>query len=406
MNYTESLNYIHSIPKFRRPLGNENLSRLLFLLGDPQKKLRFVHVAGTNGKGSVAAMTERILRECGYKTGLFTSPFIERFNERIRVNGENISDGAMAEYTERVKNIMETSGALVSEFAFVTAAAFLYFYEKNCDIVVLEVGMGGKLDATNVIDESVVSVICKIALDHTQYLGDTVEEITREKCGIIREGGRAIAYPNEKRVTDIIRAYADAKNASLTVADVRDADGYELSLKGEYQKYNAAVVIETVRALREKGFDIPEAAVIEGLKNTRHAARFELVRDDLIIDGAHNADGMRALKASLDALKRPYVIVIAMMEDKSWEECARIIAADAAAVTVTELSMPRCVKAEKIAKALEGIDVPVIVNNNPIDALLKAFDFSEDILVCVCGSLYLAGEVRKKISKTENNACK
>ena len=210
MTYEETLSYIHSIPKFRRPLGNENLSRLLALLGNPQKKLRFVHIAGTNGKGSTAAMTAEILKRSGYVTGLFTSPFIERFNERVSINGENIPDAALIEYAGRVKNIMETSGAPVSEFAFVTAAAFLYFYEKNCDIVVLEVGMGGKLDATNVIDESVASVICKIALDHTQYLGGTIEEITREKCGIIREGGRVVAYPNEKRVTDIIRACADS----------------------------------------------------------------------------------------------------------------------------------------------------------------------------------------------------
>ncbi|MBQ3462985.1 MAG: bifunctional folylpolyglutamate synthase/dihydrofolate synthase, partial [Clostridia bacterium] len=178
MNYEETINYIHSIPKFRRPLGNENLARLLGLLGNPQKKLRFVHIAGTNGKGSAAAMTAEILKRAGYKTGLFTSPFIEVFNERICVCGKNIPDNLLIEYTERVKNIMETSGALVSEFAFVTAVAFLYFYEQKCDFVVLEVGMGGSLDATNVIDNSVVSVIMKIALDHTQYLGDTIEEIT------------------------------------------------------------------------------------------------------------------------------------------------------------------------------------------------------------------------------------
>ncbi|MBQ6569749.1 MAG: bifunctional folylpolyglutamate synthase/dihydrofolate synthase, partial [Clostridia bacterium] len=244
MNYEETINYIHSIPKFRRPLGNENLARLLGLLGNPQKKLRFVHIAGTNGKGSAAAMTAEILKRAGYKTGLFTSPFIEVFNERICVCGKNIPDNLLIEYTERVKNIMETSGALVSEFAFVTAVAFLYFYEQKCDFVVLEVGMGGSLDATNVIDNSVVSVIMKIALDHTQYLGDTIEEITVEKCGIIKQGGTVIAYPNEKKTLDIIRAYAQEKHAELKIADVRKAEGYELSLKGAYQPYNAAVVLE------------------------------------------------------------------------------------------------------------------------------------------------------------------
>lgn len=401
MNYTESLNYIHSIPKFRRPLGNENLRRLLYLLGDPQKKLRFVHIAGTNGKGSTAAMTERILRESGYKTGLFTSPYLETFNERIRVNGENIPNGALAERASRVRRVMEENGALVSEFAFVTAAAFLYFYEMKCDIVVLEVGMGGRLDATNVIDESVVSVICKIALDHTQYLGDTIEEITREKCGIIRECGRVIAYPNEKRITDIIRECAGSKNARLTVADARAADGYNLSLKGEYQKYNAAVALETVNALGEAGYEIPEKAVREGLKHTTWHARFEFVRNNVIIDGAHNADGMRALKRSLAGINKDITIVAAMMEDKAWEECLKEISTAAKRFIATELNMPRCLKAEKIASIVKNAEVIKDVN-----AALDAALSDNTGVVCVCGSLYLAGEIRKKISKTENNACK
>ena len=203
MNYEQSIDYIHSIPKFCRPLGNANLEKLLTHLDNPQKKLKFIHIAGTNGKGSTAAMTAEILKKSGFKTGLFTSPYLEVFNERIRINGENITDNDLAEYVTRVKAIMEENNALVSEFAFITAVSFLYFYEKQCDIVVLEVGMGGKLDATNVIDSSLVSVICKIGLDHTQYLGDTIEEIAKEKCGIMRNGGTAVSYPNND-VRDII----------------------------------------------------------------------------------------------------------------------------------------------------------------------------------------------------------
>lgn len=163
-------------------------------------------------------MTAEILKKSGFKTGLFTSPYLEVFNERIRINGENITDNDLAEYVTRVKAIMEKNNALVSEFAFITAVSFLYFYEKQCDIVVLEVGMGGKLDATNVIDSSLVSVICKIGLDHTQYLGNTIEEIAKEKCGIMRDGGTAVSYPNND-VRDIIEKYAKSKNVSLTFAD-------------------------------------------------------------------------------------------------------------------------------------------------------------------------------------------
>lgn len=395
MNYEETLNCIHSIPKFRRPLGNENLAKLLELLGNPQKKLKFIHIAGTNGKGSAAAMTAEILKRAGYKTGLFTSPFIEVFNERIRIGGENIPDNLLIEYTERVKNIMEASGALVSEFAFVTAVAFLYFYEMKCDFVVLEVGMGGKLDATNVIDNAEVSVIMKIALDHTQYLGDTIEEITAEKCGIIKENGTVVAYPNEEKVLNIIRKSASEKHADLRIADTKAAEGYELSLKGAYQPYNAAVVLEIVKALREKCALITEKAVIEGLKNTQWPARFEWIADNIVIDGAHNLDGIKALKQSLSELNKPITLVMAMMEDKAYEDCIREIVPIAERVIATELSMPRCLKAEKLAE-IAG-DAEVIPD---IQAAMAAAQKDKDGIICVCGSLYLAGEARKILKKS------
>ncbi len=414
MNYTEAINFIHSIPKFRRPLGNANLARLLEALGNPQKKLKFIHIAGTNGKGSTAAMTAEILRHSGYRTGLFTSPFLEVFNDRIRINGEYISDTDLADCTERVKTAMEENDALVSEFAFVTAVAFLYFYEKKCDFVVLEVGMGGKLDATNVIDKSLVSVICKIALDHTQYLGDTIEEIALEKCGIIRENGVAVSYPNDD-VSDIITKCAADKNARLIIADkpeiikngfIYKGKEYALSLKGAYQPQNAAVVLEIVNALNEQGVKIPAKAVTDGLKNTHWAARFEFVADNVIIDGGHNLDGVKALKKSLLALNRDIVLVMAMMEDKAYEECIREITPIAKTVIATEVDMPRCLKAEKLSDIVNSMNVTVIVNTNPQDALKKALEIADGALVCVCGSLFLAGEIRKNFPKTKNNACK
>lgn len=199
---------------------------------------------------------------------------------------------------------MEKNNALVSEFAFITAVSFLYFYEKQCDIVVLEVGMGGKLDATNVIDSSLVSVICKIGLDHTQYLGNTVEEIAKEKCGIMRDGGTAVSYPNND-VRDIIEEYAKSKNVSLTFADtalptengfIYKSKEYPLSLKGTYQPQNAAVVLEITSALNKQGFNISDKDISYGLSHTSWAARFEFVSDRVVIDGGHNIDGIKALK--------------------------------------------------------------------------------------------------------------
>ena len=425
MNYEQSINYIHSIPKFRRPLGNANLEKLLTHLDNPQKKLKFIHIAGTNGKGSTAAMTAEILKKSGFKTGLFTSPYLEVFNERIRINGENITDNDLAEYVTRVKAIMEKNNALVSEFAFITAVSFLYFYEKQCDIVVLEVGMGGKLDATNVIDSSLVSVICKIGLDHTQYLGNTIEEIAKEKCGIMRDGGTAVSYPNND-VRDIIEKYAKSKNVSLTFADtllnrednvllclvifadtalptengfIYKCKEYPLSLKGTYQPQNAAVVLEIASALNKQGFNISDEDISYGLSHTSWAARFEFVSDRVVIDGGHNIDGIKALKKSLLSLNRDIVLVIAMMEDKDYKACIREISPVAKAVFATQLDMPRCLSSEKISDIIGSMNIPVFVNNNPKDALQNALDFSDNSIVCVCGSLYLAGEIKKIFHK-------
>ena len=214
MDYNEAIEFIHAIPRFVRPLGNEKLSRLLDALGEPQKRLKFVHVAGTNGKGSVCAMLAEILQQAGYKTGLFTSPYIEVFNERIRIDGELIPNDTLAEYvTDAAAKMGEDT---VSEFAFITAVAMKYFADSECDIVVLETGMGGRLDATNIIDAPEAAVITRIGMDHMQYLGNTVEEIAREKCGIIKSGCEVVTAPNEK-VIDIIKEAAAAAGASLTV---------------------------------------------------------------------------------------------------------------------------------------------------------------------------------------------
>ena len=406
MNYRESIDYIHSIPKFIRPLGNAQLSHLLYLLGEPQNKLKFIHVAGTNGKGSVCAVTAEILKSAGYKTGLFTSPFIEVFNERIRINGENIPDDALAEYISHVKNVMTENDISVSEFAFITAAAFLYFFDEGCDFVVLETGMGGRLDATNVIPCPLVSVITSISLDHTQYLGNTTEEITLEKCGIIKSNGTVVSYPNEN-VIHIIRNECKKNNAALM--EVQHAiifeNGFEyrgrkypLALKGNYQPQNAAAALEVIFALRRMNIDIPDAAVNDGLKNVHWNARFEFIRDNLIIDGGHNPDGIRTLKRSLLSLGKPVIIVIAMMDDKACGECMNEIAEIADTLITTELPMPRCKKADILLNYSKKNGVAITDCKKAVEYALALA--KNDSVVCVCGSLYLAGEVRKAFKQT------
>lgn len=403
MNYSEAIEYIHAIPKFVRPLGNRQLGELLELYGNPQDKLKYVHVAGTNGKGSVCAMTAEILKRAGYKTGLFTSPFIEVFNERIRINGDMIDDETLAKYVSEMAEISEKNGIAVSEFAFITAVAFRYFYDNGCDIVVLETGMGGRLDATNIIPAPEVCAITSIGLDHMQYLGGTVEEIAHEKCGIFKKGSIAVSAPNE-RVSDIIKEEAQTAGCELVICQKADRKpgsfiyktwGYHLKLKGAYQAENAALALEIIFALRSRGYDISEHAVNEGFSNASWKARYEFVSPDIVIDGGHNIDGIRALKQSLAEEGREVVLVIAMMHDKSYEVCLHTIVPAAAAVVATELTMDRCLKCGEIKRICDSVGVECFEEPDVETAIEKAEQIANGKLICICGSLYLAGEAER-----------
>lgn len=385
MDYKETLKYINDTPKFSKILGNDDLKKLLKRLGNPQDKTKFVHVAGTNGKGSVSSMIASVFHAQGMNVGLYTSPFIEVFNERIQINGENISDEDLARIATRVKTEIDALGVEISVFAQITAMAFLYFAEKNCDVAVLETGLGGRLDATNVIPSPILTVITKIGLDHTEYLGDTIEKIAEEKCGIIKVGTKVITTCcQEKEVLSVIENTCKEKGVPLFVAD--NDSGYSLSLSGEYQKENGAIAV-----LGAKTLGISEEYIKEGLLSAKWIARFEFLRDNLILDGGHNPDGIRALISSLKALNKPVHFVVAMMQDKDTEDVCRQINDFAKSVTVTEVNMPRCESAEKLAEIFGD----AYIEKNSIKAVEKVLlDAKENELVCVCGSLYLAGEIR------------
>ncbi len=409
MNYTEAIDYVHAIPKFVRPLGNLKLSGLLDLLGNPQNKLKFIHVAGTNGKGSVCTMTAEILKRAGYRTGLFTSPFITVFNERIKINGEMIDNQALAEYITIVSETMQRNGMQVSEFAFITAVAMKYFADYNCDIVVLETGMGGRLDATNIIPTPECAVLTSISLDHTQYLGETIEEIATEKCGIIKTGGYVVSAPNES-VRAIIVDSAKSENAHLSVCGKAEKTDlgfiyrggeYQLGLGGVYQAENASVVIEVINVLNQKGYNITETALCDGLVNAKWQARYEFVTPDIVIDGGHNKDGIRVLKESLKAENRPVTLVITMMRDKDYEECITDIISISDRVIASELDMPRALKADEIRKVCNKNGVECIAIPDVKTAIQSAIETAGDNLICICGSLYLAGEA-KRVLKSIN----
>lgn len=401
MNYSETINYIHSVPRFSRVLGNDALKKLLACLGNPQNGLKYIHIAGTNGKGSAAAMCESILRRAGYKTGLFTSPYIEVYNERIRVNGENIPNDALSRIVTRIRAVMEENGAFVSEFALGTAAAFVYFAEQNCDYVILEVGMGGLLDATNVIEKAEATAIMSISIDHTQYLGGTIEKIAREKCGIIKENAAVAVYmPQDKRALDVIEKTCAEKRAQLVLCGEPTEEGngfsykgrrYELSLKGSYQPYNAAVAVEIAKLLIERGAHISDDDIYGGLLSTSWPARFEFLSDRLIIDGSHNPDGMRTLAESLLRLKKKVTLVLAMLEDKEHGECLSYISGFADRIVATEIDAPRCLDA--YAAAAETMR-PALIETSLEKAINGALAFDDNV-VCVCGSLYAAGSARR-----------
>ena len=386
MDYNETLKYISASPKFSKIPGNENLIKLLEYLGNPQDKLSYIHVAGTNGKGSVCAMTASVLQKAGYKTGLYTSPFIEVFNERIQINGENIPDNALAENATIIKNAVNTLNIELSEFAQITAIAFLYFANRNCDYVVLETGLGGRLDATNVIKTPKVCVITKIGLDHTSYLGNTHAEIAAEKCGILKPNIPVITISGQENTAlDVIKTSCNDLNCPLITAPERC--NFETNLEGEYQKNNAAVVAEICHLLK-----IPDEHIKNGLLNTSWPARFEFLRPNLILDGAHNPDGMAALIKSLKTLKKDIIFVTAVMRDKDYTECADMINGIAKKIYATEIPLPRCMPCGDLAEKLT--DATVIPDC--IEAVKEALSSaSSDDIVCVCGSLYLAGHIRK-----------
>lgn len=392
MDYNEALTYIANIPKFAYPLGNKQLETLLARLGKPQNKLRFIHIAGTNGKGSASAMLCEILTRAGYKTGLFTSPFIQRFNERIRIGTQQIDDRALADIVTRVS----AEGVKVSQFAFILACAMVYYSEQVCDFVILEAGMGGRLDASNVIEQSVVSVIMSIGFDHTEYLGDTIEKIAEEKCGIIKKNSLVAAYRNDNAAAKVIEDECKKQSARLFLAPcVQECEGgfligdkrYRLGLEGEYQTKNAAAVLAVCDALRYAGVEIPDAALMSGLAQCRWCARFQRVRENVIIDGGHNPDGVDALCRSVDRIKGKKTAVVAMMRDKAVDYCIDKLLQSFDEIIVTEIDMPRCISAEELAKKAGN-------RARIITPCRKAFAAAEKCptTAVICGSLYLAGQ--------------
>ncbi|MBQ8393016.1 MAG: bifunctional folylpolyglutamate synthase/dihydrofolate synthase [Clostridia bacterium] len=428
MNYNEALEYIHKINWCFCNPGLERIEKLCTALGNPQKKLKFIHVAGTNGKGSFCAMLSGILTKAGYKTGLFTSPYIKVFNERMAIDGEMITNDELAKFTEQIKPIADKMEEKPTEFELITALAFEYFATHGCDYVVLECGLGGRLDSTNIIDAPVLSVITGIALDHTAILGDTVEKIAYEKAGIIKGGTPCLWCGENKEAEAVISSKArevgshlytvDHKkteikrfNLSGTVFSYEDYEDIFIPLLGEYQPFNASNVLCAVDILRDNGVNIDITSVREGLKNVVWHARFEIISNNplVIADGGHNPEGVCSAVNSVKTYfkDKKLNIISGVMADKDTNYIASQIGSVAKEVFCITPDNPRALASDKYAELYRKMGVRASHYTSVRDAVYAsmrdAIDTGSDVL-CV-GSLYMYLEVAECVEQfnKENN---
>ena len=421
MTYEEALSYIHSICWKGSKLGLDRTRELLGKLDDPQKELKFIHIAGTNGKGSTAAMLSSILEEAGYRVGLYTSPFINRFNERMQVNHQPIPDEELAALTEYVRPHADAMADSPTEFELITALAMVWFARQKCDIVVLEVGMGGELDSTNIIDVPEAAVIAAMGMDHVKELGPTMADIARAKAGIIKEGGRVVSYGGNPEADEVIAAVCRARNASLCQPDFsaivpgdfglegqtfsyKGWRGLRIPLVGAYQMNNAAVVLETVEVLRQRGWSVSDEAVRQGLADTRWPARFEVLRRDpvFIVDGGHNPHGIRATAESLSRLfpGRKITFVTGVMADKDVEHILGLIVPLADQFFTVRPDNPRAMDAGELARRIEAMGAKATACASVRDGVDRAIQAEGPHgVACALGSLYMSGEVRSCFGK-------
>ncbi|TCO67983.1 bifunctional folylpolyglutamate synthase/dihydrofolate synthase [Caldanaerobacter subterraneus] len=419
MTYEEAIQYIHSTYKFGMKLGLENIRRLLGYMGNPEKNLKIIHVAGTNGKGSTSSFINSILKEAGYKVALYTSPYLEEFEERMKINGENISREKLVYYVEYIKPIiarMVREGYNhPTEFEVITAIAFKYFSDEEVDFVVLEVGLGGRFDATNAISSSLVSVITSIDYDHMDKLGNTLGDIAYEKAGIIKKKGVVVSFYQQEEALKVINDACEVKEAYLTVLDksnvvikeqnsdfqvfdYKNFKDLKITLLGTHQIYNASLAVEVIQKLKNiYGYRIEEEAIKRGLMSAKWPGRLEVMkkRPYVVIDGAHNPQGMTVLKESLKLFNyRRLILVIGMLKDKEVNKMLNIITPVADVIITTTPLSDRAYSAKDLASKISRNSVFAVdqIDKAVNEALKMA---GEEDMVLFCGSLYMIGHVRK-----------
>lgn len=415
----ECIDYIHSLGKFGKKSGLDNITKLCHALGNPQDKIRAIHIAGTNGKGSVSCMISEILKT-RYKVGLFTSPYIEVFNERIQINGKNISSENLITYTNRVKTACESIPDFYPiEFEFITAMGFLFFAEQNCDVVVLETGLGGRLDSTNIVKTPLCTAICAIGLDHVAILGDTIQKIAAEKAGIIKQNVPvALFHDMEKTALGVIESVCQDENAPV-VSNVSDApqnvsthlggceftyngNSYKLSMTGAYQVQNALVAIDIANAVSDT-LSLSQSDIRIGLEQAHWKCRFEVIDiggDIVILDGAHNRHGVSAFLGEVSSLlaKCKKTFVFGMLNDKDFQDAISDICAVDADIIVTDVPSYRQSNSSEVFDCAKAIRPDAVYIKDCHEAIEFALSNNpQGGVVCVFGSLYLVGKVRSQV---------
>lgn len=422
MNYNEALSKINSLLLFGSRPGLDRIMKLLSAMGNPQDKLKYVHIAGTNGKGSTSKMISATLTASGYKTGLFISPYIIEFRERMQIDGNMISESELVSCVEETYPLIEelkSQGIIITEFEYITAIAFKWYAESGCDIVVLETGLGGTLDSTNVVKDTLVSVITSISYDHTAILGNTLEEIASQKGGIIKANSNTVYHRQGSASDTVIADMAEKMHNRLFYADdllltvteqnihhtkfIYNDTEITIHLIGNHQIKNAKLALNALEALRSYcGFSISNKNIVEGFAKAKMPARLELLCKEpvVLIDGAHNPNGMEALAVAIKQYlaNKKIVCIMGMLKDKDSNSSLEYLDGLIDAVITLEPDNPRKQTKEDLAeKAVKFFDI-VYPMDSFTGAVEKALDMAGDNgVVLVCGSLYLASQLRPLI---------
>lgn len=423
MNYEEAMNFIQNTNKFGSVLGLDNIRELLERLGNPQDQLRVVHIAGTNGKGSTLAFLAGIFRESGYRAGRYVSPASFSYEERFRINEENISKKDLCFYMEKIKNIAE---GMVKDglshptmFEIETALSFLYFLDKKVDVVLLETGMGGRLDATNVVKKPIATVIASIGMDHMQFLGDTLEKIASEKAGIIKEGCPVISYDNTKEVNEVIKNKAKQMHAKVTFVNsagirvlqeslngesfsYRSSDGrwyekIEIPLLGRHQINNAALALETLNVIKNY-YCISDFQTEDGMRKTIWRGRIEILeREPMVIcDGAHNPDGAKSLLSFLqnNFTNQRLIYIMGVLSDKDYEQMVQILAPAADKIYTVAPDNPRALSSRELCNCISKYHQNVEERQRLAECLSEVRQKAEkDDVIIICGTLSFQNEL-------------